>query len=307
MIKNAEAKSVWERLKQTSQPGQLQHSQRKILKAFLLDPECSTVFLEHTAGVCEEHHVEEEEEWISRKQLLDLYEESEAEEMLETGALQYRKHPKNPKRMQFKFERAKKRHMIRSTEALALRSKQDLDKDRAALAGTKMAAIQLKVATGNQKMDKLGLRHLLREHDDEEENPEPPKKKQASRVLRPEKAQTELGEEEDIDVSKLLKEASKCKTQEQELKVQLEDFKSSVYATKAKCKGYNEALEKLQSVQTKLDPRKLMKLSEQALKAVADEVATALQTAKDHIKEIKKLKQLESGSTKAYSTKTNKK
>jgi hypothetical protein len=239
--------------------------------------------------------------------LLELYEESEAEEMLETGAVQYRKHPKNPKRLQFKFERSKKKHSIRASENLTIQSKQELDKDRAALAGTKMAAIQERVATGTHKMEKFGLRHLFRENDNEEENPEPAKKKASKGILRPEKAVTELGPEEDIDVSKLLKEAAKCKTQEQELKVQLEDFKASVYATTTKCKGYNETLEKLQSVQTKLDPRKLMKLSEQNLKAFADEVVQVLQTAKEHISEIKKLKKLESGSTKAYSTKPKKK
>jgi hypothetical protein len=227
--------------------------------------------------------------------------------MLKNGALQCRKHPKNPKRNQFKFERQKKKHTIKSVESLAMRSKQDLEPDRAALAGNKMSAIQQMVSTSSNRVEKLGLRRLLREQDDEDDAPEPAKKKPAKHFLKPEPAATEAEEELDVDVSKLLKEASKAKTLETELKMQLEEFKGSVYATKTKARSFQETLEKLQSAQQKLDPRRLSKQSDRNLKIVADEVAQALQSAKGHISEIKKLKKLESGSTKAYSSKEKKK
>jgi len=41
-------------------------------------------------------------QWVSKKQILDEFSESEAEEMIHNGALEYRKNPLNPKRLQFR-------------------------------------------------------------------------------------------------------------------------------------------------------------------------------------------------------------
>ena len=43
--------------------------------------------------------VEEAREWISKKQLLDLYSESEAEELVDIGSIEVRKHPDNPRQL----------------------------------------------------------------------------------------------------------------------------------------------------------------------------------------------------------------
>jgi hypothetical protein len=107
LSKQPAAKKVWERIKAESLAGSKQKNQRQVLEAFLLDPACGKFFVEQTQKLTFGKNYSKEATWMSRKQLLDVYDESEAEEMLENGSLTYRTHPKNPKRIQFRVEQEK--------------------------------------------------------------------------------------------------------------------------------------------------------------------------------------------------------
>ncbi|CAK0816162.1 unnamed protein product, partial [Prorocentrum cordatum] len=57
-------------------------SKAKMLAAFLKDPNLGDTFMTMCQQLQYSEKVDCEEEWVSRKQLLDVYSESEAEEMI---------------------------------------------------------------------------------------------------------------------------------------------------------------------------------------------------------------------------------
>ncbi|CAE8618724.1 unnamed protein product [Polarella glacialis] len=60
----------------------------------------------------EKHSIKAEARWISKKELMDEYDESEAEELIENGFIQWRKHPANPQTLQFKRAHCTELHEI---------------------------------------------------------------------------------------------------------------------------------------------------------------------------------------------------
>ena len=78
------------------------------------------------------------QEWMTRKELLDVYDESEAEEMLESGAIDVRQNPKNANRLQFRVEKEKSETGWDFNQSLSLDGKSELSGQQHANACLKM-------------------------------------------------------------------------------------------------------------------------------------------------------------------------
>ena len=96
---HASAKDLWDKVSGVA--GKIAN-QHKMLRAWVLNPNLGEGFYQQVHELSEIHSIKRSAEWISRKQLLDGLDESEAEELIECGAIEVRKHPDNPKSYQFK-------------------------------------------------------------------------------------------------------------------------------------------------------------------------------------------------------------
>ena len=98
----------------------------------------------------------------------------------------------------------------------------------------------------------------------------------------------------------LLKKSVACKKLENELKQALHEFKSSPYSSKSKLVEHTKKLEALEKMQTQVDPTRMSKTSASKLETLAQSATKALENAKQSVKELKKLRKLDTG-TVAYS------
>jgi hypothetical protein len=98
-------------------------AQHKVLIAFAIDPQLGSTFMNITQSYKMEQKRIVEEEWVSKKKILEEYDESEAEELLEIGALEKRTHPKNPRRLQFKRITEKESRVAKKEQSIASNSK----------------------------------------------------------------------------------------------------------------------------------------------------------------------------------------
>ena len=306
LSKQPAAKKVWERIKEESLAGSKQKNQRQVLEAFLLDPTCGKFFVEQTQNLAFGKNYSKEATWMSRKQLLDVYDESEAEEMLENGSLTYRTHPNNPKRIQFRVEQEKTTDYWEFNERINLQGSNELSASQHALASSKMRERLFDAAP--EKALKMGLRDLLKrdaEGDDESTGrPSLKHKRKGIKALAPGPVDEE---EEDPDddaepdlKDAVLKKSIACKKLENELKQGLQEFKSSPYASKTKVGEHTQKLQALQKTQTQLDAAKIAKMPDAKLKKLDKDVTQTLTDAKSSVQELKKLKKLDTG-TVAYS------
>ena len=306
LSKQPAAKKVWERIKEESLAGSKQKNQRQVLEAFLLDPTCGKFFVEQTQNLAFGKNYSKEATWMSRKQLLDVYDESEAEEMLENGSLTYRTHPNNPKRIQFRVEQEKTTDYWEFNERINLQGSNELSASQHALASSKMRESLFGAAP--EKALKMGLRDLLKrdaEGDDESTGrPSLKHKRKGIKALAPGPVDEE---EEDPDddaepdlKDAVLKKSITCKKLENELKQGLQEFKSSPYASKTKVGEHTQKLQALQKTQTQLDAAKIAKMPDAKLKKLDKDVTQTLTNAKSSVQELKKLKKLGTG-TVAYS------
>eukprot|EP00959_Pyramimonas_sp_CCMP1952_P223296 4668070-Pyramimonas_sp.AAC.1 len=62
--------------------GGKQATKARMLMGYLVDPSLGELFMSATQKLSFQEDVSREERWISRKQLLDMFDESEAEEMI---------------------------------------------------------------------------------------------------------------------------------------------------------------------------------------------------------------------------------
>lgn len=97
-----------------------QAQQRQVLKAFVLDPQFGDKFFSLTMNLVKSESIKEEEQWISRKALLDAMSESEAEEQVRCGSIKVRKNPKCPTRCQFLLTKTVKSKQLEKSSKLSL-------------------------------------------------------------------------------------------------------------------------------------------------------------------------------------------
>ncbi len=95
-----ETKSAWSKCSETK--GMKITLQHKLLCSWLIDPTLGKMFKQQVSELMETRSTTKECQWISKKELMNTMDESEAEEMLELGTLEWRKNPLNKKRLQFK-------------------------------------------------------------------------------------------------------------------------------------------------------------------------------------------------------------
>ena len=94
---SSEVKGLWAKISARGIRENKCADQHKVLRAFALDPTCGPQFANTINSTAFNRSLEEEREWISRKQLLDIYSESEAEDLVNSGAIAVRPHPDNPR------------------------------------------------------------------------------------------------------------------------------------------------------------------------------------------------------------------
>ena len=97
-----ETKSLWKSISQRGAREGKRHAQHRILTAFALDPSQGRQFCTAVQEMILKDSRIVDSTWMSKKELLDCYDESEAEELVESGYIVVRKHPRNPRRSQFK-------------------------------------------------------------------------------------------------------------------------------------------------------------------------------------------------------------
>lgn len=102
---SGEAQKCWSELKTEQGRSGKKAKQQKMIKAWIIDPNDGKFFQSRLNSITAAKSIEQEEEWVSRKRILEEYDESEAEEMVRIGAMEVRKNPSNPKRHQFKLSK----------------------------------------------------------------------------------------------------------------------------------------------------------------------------------------------------------
>lgn len=115
---SSEVKDLWASLGQKGQRVGKQAGQREVLKAFVLDPQLGDKFFSLSKTVSLSDRFKMDEEWISRKALLNEMSESEAEEQVRVGAIKVRTNPDCPGRLQFlKVKKVKTKVVDKTSKA----------------------------------------------------------------------------------------------------------------------------------------------------------------------------------------------
>jgi cell division protein FtsL len=120
-----ETKSQWSLC--SEQKGQKISLQHKIICAWLVDPTCGKTFKQQVSEVVELKGQTKESQWVTKKELLSTMDESEAEEMLECGAIEWRRNPLNKKRLQFKKVVVKETTSVQKGRTLRISGNQETD------------------------------------------------------------------------------------------------------------------------------------------------------------------------------------
>lgn len=95
------------------------HKQHEILKAWVIDPSMGETFHTQVRELRMTESMAASEEWITKRQLLTEMDESEVDEMLELGTLEFKKNPLNPKRLLFKKTRVLKTKKVDSIKKIS--------------------------------------------------------------------------------------------------------------------------------------------------------------------------------------------
>ena len=119
---------MWGQVSQIGAREGKRNAQRTILKAWCVDPEFGETFATMTSSLEIKEGMKQEEEWVSRNKL-EEYSESEAEELVDMGALKVRKHPDNPKRLQFMKVTTKETKQVTKSKMGQASGAQQLNKE----------------------------------------------------------------------------------------------------------------------------------------------------------------------------------
>ena len=128
--KDAEAAKKWDLINSQAKPGTKVDLQHKVLTAWVLDPKLGQFFHSQVTDIITNHCFEQKVSWISKKQLLEVYDESEAEELIEAGHLQWRKHPANPKRLQFRKVKETETKQLQTNQKLSIHGTEKFEGDK---------------------------------------------------------------------------------------------------------------------------------------------------------------------------------
>ena len=94
---SAEVRSLWKEIQQRPAREGKRHDHHRLLHSFALGPSCGKYLTSVLQQMDFNRSLQQESEWISKKQLLDLFSESEAEGLVIAGAVEVRTHPQNPR------------------------------------------------------------------------------------------------------------------------------------------------------------------------------------------------------------------
>ena len=95
--------------------------QHKVMLSYVINGENSTQFKNVMAEISMTNSHSQSTEWVSKKRILDDYDESEVEEMLECGSLEVPRNPDNKKRFQYKMVRIQETDTVTKTQAVGVR------------------------------------------------------------------------------------------------------------------------------------------------------------------------------------------
>lgn len=151
-------------------------NKRKIVHGWILDPQFQDGFYGSISGINTTESIGRKSEWMSKKEVLDKYDESEAEEMVEAGTLNRRRNPKNLKRWQYLFVKDHHTQKIekfdtRRTEGQLKLKGEDFARTQRALTGFNMGESMLGWKNHNEILS-VGLTGLDDASESEEEEEE---------------------------------------------------------------------------------------------------------------------------------------
>ena len=191
--KNPATNKQWADISANAKPGTKTDLQHRVLQAWVLDPKLGKFFQTQITEIITSHIVKQEIRWISKKELLNDLDESEAEEMLESGALVHRKHPLNPKRLQFRRVLETETKALQCDQQLKVQGSEQFDGDRyqGKVSGLERALSDPKAAFKTLKSGKTNLSSIMGgaggdsdDGDDDDDDSKRPSKKPKS-VLNP--------------------------------------------------------------------------------------------------------------------------
>ena len=77
-----DTQTLWKQMKENTDKSLKGQEQRKIIKAWIIDPGEGAAFAKYTGEMLKERGCSQKKKWLSRKQLLDMFSDSEAEEQV---------------------------------------------------------------------------------------------------------------------------------------------------------------------------------------------------------------------------------
>ena len=162
--------------------------QHKVIGAWLVDPTLGKTFKQQLSEVVELKGQTKESQWITKKELLLTMDESEAEEMLECGALEYRRNPLNKKRLQFKRVVIKETTSVQKGRTLRISGNQETDPEMYAGLNKQLERLDFRGDRLVKLSDKGKLHTALGgacdSSDEEDDKPKKDKPKKPKHVLK---------------------------------------------------------------------------------------------------------------------------
>ena len=267
-----EVKQIWGSVKDKPMRSGKREAQHGIIQAYLLDNSMGERFLSMTRRLfISTQSLEQHEQWVSKKKLLEEMDESEAEDQIACGAVLVRKHPACPSRKQYQIIHHIAKKKIQKVVKAGMNSAAQLDEEQADLVAKSFQHMKMdhrnfgkdstqmvlgaledegdeeedpKGSSKNKKgssskvsMDpKLLLRKnaFLEEVDEEtqgEDKVPEDKSKGKEKSLKEEDIKSLTGEDQDAGYNKCSKMASLMDNKILQLKTLLESLKKSLYGT----------------------------------------------------------------------------
>jgi hypothetical protein len=255
-----EVQKIWSDVaSETGRTGK-RDKQHQILTAWVIDPSCGSAFLENVRTLQSSEKYVGTEAWVSHKKIQEEYSDDELEEMLESGAIEVRKNPLNPRRLQYKKQTMVRQKEVGVKKSITLKgSKAVEDNAQWDRFGRSFDNVQLShkmLAKGSkQTFAALGCPETS---DDEEQAAVivKGKNKQKTPSNPPAPAPEAKKPFSEMDIEELIKECSKLHGSIAksilDAKNTLAEFKQCSYATPSKLKGAGASIDKCDKFQMEL-------------------------------------------------------
>jgi hypothetical protein len=245
-----EVQEIWSGVSETAGRSGKWEKQHQILTAWVIDPKCGDTFMGHVRSLTLTEKMTSEEQWVSKKKILEDYDESEVEEMLQNGSLEYRKNPLNPKRFQYKKIEIKRAKQMSSEKAMSVRGKKTIDDDNTWGRLSKAfdnVNLDSKILKGSSKKA-FSILGVADAEEDESEDDENAKKKpiKGPKGPKPDGSETKDKNYAEMDLAQLHKEArsliSSVTKSIVDGKQNISAFKQCAFGTAAKVKEASSAV-----------------------------------------------------------------